>query len=358
MTACPICGHDMASLLTMPAMPLCEAPQGTTVDQSFTYCEKCSHGKLGTIVPPDLLYGKYAETSKSAGSSTGVDNFAAFIKKHVRWGYLNCIVDIGGNDGSLFSHFPDKRRVSIDPNATGDAEITKELIENADLSFLKNVQKLICCSHTLEHIENPEDVFEKLQAIVNHGDYCAFQFPSLELLVKDCRLDQIYHQHIHYYSLTSISMLLAKHGFVVVAYEFDASHYGALMIVFKKGHGIAIGDNIPTAKIRNANAAFMAQARALNARLSMDEGVIGYGASQMFALLRYYLPAVGLLEYVVDEDESKAGMDFPVEVRHFHNMTGRTVMVTAFNTKMAVRSIVQKLFNMNARDVIVPFSYL
>lgn len=361
MSKCPICGGGMATLFAMPNMPICEANDGSAVDQSFLYCEGCSHGKLGTIVPPETLYGHgYAATAASLGSTVGVDNFSAFIKKTTASRVFDCVVDIGGNDGSLLSHFPDQHRIAIDPNASSEYANIKQFIEDANLELMKGERALICCSHTLEHIENPEKLFAKLKEFMTDGDVCAFQFPSLDLLVRDCRIDQIYHQHMHYYSLRSISLLLAKYGFEIVAHEFDSSHYGALMIIFRKGLAEAHGENIKAMNIEHANFMFREQALSLNARLSSGEVLIGYGASQMFQLLNYYLPSASHLEYIVDEDEAKIGHRYAnqIEVRPFHNMTGRSVLVTAFNTKMAVRSIVQKLFNMKARDVIVPFNYL
>lgn len=367
---CPVCAGGMEMLFKIPQMPQCGLYEPFHanfndrgyLDQSFLYCHGCSHGKLGVIVPPAVLYGNgYSATAASAGSSSGVNNFAAFIKGRLRIESFDCVVDIGGNDGSLLEHFPGKRKVSIDPNASGDAELIRQFIENADLGFLKGIHKLICSSHTLEHVQNPDSVFAKLQGIVNRDDYCAFQFPSLDLLVQDGRIDQIYHQHIHYYSLRSTSLLLAKYGFEIVAHEFDASHYGALMVLFRKGLGEVKGSAIDPARILRANAVFRQQALMLNSRLEDSVGVIGYGASLMLPMLKNYIPAIWKLAYVVDEDASKHGqryINLNLEIRPIHDMAGKSVMVTAFNTKMAVRQIVAKLLAQNARDVIVPFNFL
>ena len=361
MNYCPVCAGAMQELFAMPAMPLCEANDGTTIDQSFLYCEGCSHGRLGTVVAPALLYGKYAATSKSIGSSVGVANFASFVKSHVKWRHLECVVDIGGNDGSLTAQFQVRRRILVDPNASGETECIKAFIDEADLSSLKDASKLMLCSHTLEHIAEPEELLRKLQFVMRYDDYAAFQFPSLELLVQDCRIDQIYHQHVHYYSFRSASLILARYGFQIVAHEFDASHYGALMIVFRKGLGEAMGEAIEPMEIQLAHGLFTRSADALNDRLSIESGLIGYGASQMLPLLHYYLPALSSLEYIVDEDAAKEGTRYAkpaLEVRLYHDMAGKSVVVTAFNTKMAVRAIVKNLIEANARDVIVPFTHL
>lgn len=366
---CPVCGEWMATLFELPRMPItglyepfaAEFNDRGYVSQSFLHCAGCSHGKLGTIVPPAILYDHgYAATAKSAGSATAVVKFAAFIMKHSYDADFDCVVDIGGNDGSLLNYFLDKRRIAIDPNASGAHQLVNQFIEDADIDFLKGVSKLICCSHTLEHIERPEALFSKLQKVMSAGDLCAFQFPSLDLLIRDCRIDQIYHEHIHYYSLRSASLLLAKYGFEIVAHAFDASHYGALMLIFRKGLGEVKGEIIWPPSITMALGSFKAEAKALDGRLAGEDWMIGYGASQMLPLLKYWLPNLSRLDYVVDDDPAKHGKryaNFNIEIRPVTDLSGK-VMVTAFNTKLAVRGIVQKLFAANARDVIVPFNFL
>ena len=345
-----VCGSQMFEVFTLPKLPVCK-PEAKPVDQQFLHCTRCGHGKLGTVVPPETLYDGYAATSASAGSTAGVVNFAAFVKKHC--GDFDIVVDIGGNDGSLVALF-EGDSVCIDPNTSSGI---RDYIENVDLGFLNGEKKLILSSHTLEHIDDPEKVFAKLAEVMDAGDIGAFQFPSLERLISDCRIDQIYHEHIHYYSLRSVSTLLAKYGFEITAHDFDPMHYGALQIVFRKGTPSVQGEVIEKKSIIRANLMFRNAAWALNDRLEKLEP-IGYGASQMLPLLLYHLPALHRLKYIMDEDAAKHGSYHGFEVRPVEDVEGKTVMVTAFNTKMAVRKIAAKLFAANAAEVIVPFNFL
>ena len=369
---CPVCSGAMRSIIDLPDLPMTELYEPwnayfergrARVNQEFLYCDGCSHGKLGTIVPPEQLYkqGYRTTTSKSFGASAAVRNFAEFITLNCQLSAYECAIDIGANDGSLLDRLPQKRRIAVDPNASGDHELIRAFIEDADLSAFKSRRKLVCCSHTLEHIEKQNEFFAKLSTLVSHGDLCAFQFPSLDYLVRDCRIDQIHHQHIHYYSLRSISLMLAKHGFEITHHEFDASHYGTLMVMFQRGIETLKGEQIPTFRVTQANALFRKEMWELNARLDWHKELYGYGASLMLPVLYYYLPSLARLQYVMDEDASKHGqryVNFNVKIVPVEDVTGRDVMVTAFNTKRAVRAIVSKLFSAGAENVIVPFHVL
>lgn len=333
------------------------------VDQSFLYCEPCSHGKLGTIVPPELLYAKgyRTVTSKSVGSSHSVNSFCRFISENLDLANYDVVLDIGGNDSSLLSKFPDKRRVAVDPNASGDAELIKAFIEDADLRIFKKDKKLILCSHTLEHLEDPSALLRKISSILCYGDSCAFQFPSLDYLVKDARIDQIHHQHVHYFSLHSISLLMAKHGFEITKFAFDDSHYGTLQLIFRRGLEELRGEPIPTHRIIWANKDFEVGMKAFDLSIARLVDPIGFGASLMLPVLRYYAPNLERLVCIADQDESKHGqrwINVNKPITGVPSLRDRDIAVTAFNTKLAVRKIVNKLTTEGARNVVVPFTTL
>ena len=368
---CPICAGGMERLIELPRFPITEMYEPFTstfldrgyIDQAFMYCEPCGHGKLRNVISPATLYGSSYRTvtGKSVGALGAVLNFRQFIGKHIKDTEYDCVVDIGGNDGTLLEMFRGKRRVAVDPNAVDGTELVREFIENADLAHLKPAKKLICSSHTLEHIEDPHVVFSKLRDIVTDTDYCAFQFPSLKYLVEDYRFDQSHHQHVHYYSLRSISKLLHQYGFEITHAEYDASHYGALMVIFRKGDVELGAETISAHRIYDANIVFHNEMECLNDRMNDVKGVVGYGAALMLPVLKYYIPRVADIEYLVDEDESKHGLRYTnlnLEIKPMRNLTGDTVMVTAFSTKMALRQIVGKLFRLQVKNIIVPFHYL
>jgi len=361
----------MGEAIDLPGLPMTEhfEPHTNTfemkgrVDNALLFCEPCSHAKLETIVPASELYAKNykTKTSNSVGSSHSVKSFFAFIERHLDLAGFETVLDIGGNDGSLLRLFRTQKKVNIDPNGSGADIVLMGYIEEVDLQDYKGMRKLIVSSHTLEHLESPEIILEKINAILGYGDYCAFQFPSLDSLVRDARMDQVHHQHIHYFSLRSISLLLAKHGMEIVNIEFDDSHYGTLQIIFRRGLEELKGSSIRYEDLELANRDFVSEMICFDDRIVRLREPVGYGAALMLPLLRYYVKGIDSLSCVYDEDETKHGLrwiNLNVPIKSPKSVHGKDVVVCAFNTKLAVRKIVNKLTAEGARNVVVPFHAL
>lgn len=370
---CPICSGAMSEVIHLPGLPMTELYEPNTpeyighgwVDNCLLFCEACSHGKLETIVPPEMLYAKdyRTKTGKSVGASQSVMGFFAFMNRALKLEEYDVVIDIGGNDGSLLDFFnPRHEKINVDPNGSiTDGKVIRSYIHEADLRDLKAKRKLIVSSHTLEHLEDPNQFLEKINDVLCYGDAVCLQFPSLDSLVRDARIDQVHHQHIHYYSLRSVSLLLAKYRLEITQYEFDDSHYGTLRLIARRGLCELMGDPIHLMGIRHAEDDFNAEIFSFDVRIQKLRSPIGYGASLMLPLLAYYAPSIQKLSSIADEDESKHGLrwiNLNVGIAAPTNFKDRDVVVCAFNTKLAVRKIVNKLTNEGARTVLVPFHAL
>lgn len=365
---CPICSCGMRTLLELPQYPLtelyepCDAPYvhgRALVDQTFLFCPECSHGKLEAVVPPDILYGSAyrTRTAASSGALRAVHGFSTFVHSRVDLAAIDVVIDIGGNDGSLLDTFADRlQKVAVDPNAEGERAI-RAFVEDADLTPFKGKRKLILSSHTIEHIERPAAMMEKIAGILHYGDTVAMQFPSLERLVLDHRIDHIHHQHVHYYSERSISLLLAQYGMEITAVQVDHMHYGSLMVLARRGKREAPAAIITEPDIWTAEIVFRNQLDAI----PQPDSFVAFGAALMLPILGYYLPWLEQAEYIADNDASKHGLryvNFNKCIRRDHNLTGRDVVITGIATKMAARKLTTLAFEHDARNVIVPLHTL
>lgn len=367
---CPICSGAMEQVFSFPQLPITEKyephtagyePRGL-VDQSFLFCAGCSHGKLETVIPPEELYssGYMTKTASSVGASHSIFSFYDFINRHLRKSNYDTVIDIGANDSSLLHLFHGKRRVAVDPNASGSAELVREYIEKADLSQYAKDRKLIVSSHTLEHVEDPNAFLKKIMGIVHHGDAVALQFPSLDCLVRDARVDQIHHQHVQYFSLMATSLLCARHGLEIVAWDFDLSHYGTLRVIARRGLEELKGAPITKDSILSAGETFFDSMDVFHESIERLREPVGYGASLMLPVLDYHAK-LDRLGVVCEEDSAKHGLRYincnkkivpPTQVK------GGEFVVTAFNTRLAVRKIAAKLMEGGAKAVVVPFNTL
>ena len=370
---CPVCGGAMEALIDLPRYPLTEMYEPWTpkseagrglVDQAFLFCEPCSHGKLETVVPPSILYGPgyRTRTAASGGSKAAVMAFAEFVKSKVYLADIDAVIDIGGNDGTLLAEFPSNRTVAIDPHASGANTVIRAMVEDADLLQFKGERKLILSSHTIEHIADPNVMLAKIAATMTYADTLALQFPSLDLLVHDCRIDHIHHQHLHYYSERSICALLGKHGLEVIAAQFDPMHYGALMVIARRGGHEKWGIPISNGQIIESTKFFSHQMAHLNVQLPRYHWYIAFGAALMLPVLAYYLPDLHQgTDHIADNDRSKDGLryiNFDRPIRCDYDLEGKDVVITGIATKMAARSLVTEAIAKGAKNVIVPLHTL
>lgn len=354
----------MRRMFELPAYPLTEFYEPweplyevgrAVVDQAFLFCERCSHGKLETLVPPALLYGSgyRTRTAASAGASKAVLNFAEFVISHCSMDAINTVLDIGANDESLLRCFRGKKTVPVDPNAESGI---RAFIEDADLSPFKGDRKLILSSHTIEHLEHPAVMLEKIASILCYGDTVALQFPSLEMLVADARLDQIHHQHVHYFSERSITALMGRFCMEVVATRFDPSHYGALMVVARRGRDEVSGKQIHAIEVEVAHAQFTH-----GLPHGLPRGSVGFGAALMVPVLAWWFTDLHGIEFIADNDRSKDGLryvNFNKRIHADYELAGRDVVITGIASKSAGRALVSEAFQKGARNVIVPLHAL
>ena len=379
---CPVCRTAGHTIIRLENYPLTEVyqPYGQNTfsypayyPQGLNFCPGCSHGYLNTLLPRNFIYENYnTHSAASVGSIAAINNFYDFVTTN-RKGRHKVVLDIGANDTTLLKKFRETgaRLIGVDPNVSSDdpqIEAIRGYIEDVDIGSFGTDSKLYLCSHTLEHIFDPAEFLAKLQDVARLEDEFFFQFPSLDLLVRDARFDQVHHQHIHYFSLHSFNTLLDKSGFELVTHAFDSDHYGTLMCCFRKKScttAIApVGRTFSVSRILLAYRAFTTAFSSANQRLEIDsQGFACYGASLMLPILYYYMPNLIQATTILDTNPSKFGLsyvNFDVEITDAARFDYKSanVVVTAISTKLATRKIVSNLVAAEALNIILPFNTL
>jgi hypothetical protein len=321
----------MEQVIDLPSYPFTDKP--SAADQEFLFCS-CGHGMLKNVYPQE---------SGKMGEANYLSVFAEFVKKHV--GHYDLVIDIGGGDASLCKLFSGPYQV-IDPAINCG-------IEEAHLQSFKFTHKLILSSHTLEHIPDPNLFVSKVSACLRKEDTVALQVPSLDWLVEDQRFEQVYHQHIHYFSERSLTALLAKHGLKVIATEFNPDHWGAIMVIARKGDGAAAGRPITRLDVVFSRFCFGTAIGLWRYKLR-NGGFLIYGASPMLPVMEYHLPVLAKAEYIADDDGNKEGIWRNLLVTPDYQFKDRDVVIASCS-KATSRRMMAKAIDLGARNVYAPF---
>ena len=342
-------------------------------DQELRFCSESNHAFLGNLLPQDFIYNSdnyNSALSSSIGAVASINNFFTFIDKNLKNG-TQCLIDIGANDSTLLKKFSNMgaKLIGIDPHANSDDKniiCLKEYFENVDLSNYAKGKKTFLSSHTLEHIYDPRKFMKILSESSSEKDQFFFQFPSLELLLRDNRFDQIHHQHIQYFSIQSFSQLISEFGFQLIDHHFDPDHFGTLMVSFKKtSKAIKVFEYenfYSIVEIKDRYSIFCSDISNSNKKIEYSKNnLYCYGASLMLPILHYYMPSMSKTLKIIDQDKSKSGLsyanfDFEIIEGSDTDLTESDVIVTAVASKLTARKIITKLTDLKAMNIILPLN--
>ena len=186
------------------------------------YCEESQLVQLGLIINAEILFPKeYPYTS----STTKIlrENFKELYLEANQLLDLNkddLIIDIGSNDGNLLSNFKENHRVlGVTPEEIGNLAIDKgiptiidyfneEVVEKILVEYGK--ARVITATNVFAHIDEPNKITNLISKLLTDDGVFISESHYLASLVETLQYDTIYHEHLRYYSLSSLNYLLEQ----------------------------------------------------------------------------------------------------------------------------------------------------
>lgn len=382
---CSVCNGSLDVAIDLPHLPLtdtyCREPIENPlrgIDQKLLFCENCGHGQLEAQIAPQVLYGSnYCfRTSASVTARKGTQFFLSVLDQIARGRKFKSVLDLGCNDLHLLSQLKGLAdiRIGIDPVWKGKESeredqtiiLHGENIEDIDLSKLPTKSDLIVCRHTLEHISDPRTILNMLVDASAPDALFIFEVPRFDSLIARSRFDQVFHQHLQYFSLASFIRLFESVGGHVLLHRDNYHDWGAMAVAFERS-GRATSQNIQRPKmetIRGQYKLFKEQMAATSGTLEALNGskIYGYGAAQMLPVLAYHMNTdFSQLAAILDDDSAKDGIGYwnlPVKVfpsAQIRDLSESSVLITAVDN---VQPIMTKLLANRPRHIIYPFHIL
>lgn len=206
-------------------------------------CVKCELVQLGTVVDPAILFPpSYPYTSGTTRILR--ENFAELARESIPLLGLakaDLVVDIGSNDGTLLGNFRDAgmRVQGIEPTDTGRLASARGIptrIAFFDRETARGVvaetgrARLVTAANVFAHIEDIHEIVEGILELLDDSGVFISESHYWLSLVETLQYDTIYHEHLRYYSLTSLSFLLAQHGLEVFHAKRIPTHGGSIRV--------------------------------------------------------------------------------------------------------------------------------
>jgi SAM-dependent methyltransferase len=263
---CQICGgQDLLSALFLGFLPPVNSmrPLGAPADSEpwhpaeLLVCRRCHLAQLGYVVDPEILFPpEYPYTSGSTRILR--ENFAELQREAAALVGLaadDLVVDIGSNDGTLLANFQEagNRVLGIEPTRTGDLARERG-IETTTAFFGAETAararddhgpaKLVTAANVFAHIPDVHAIVDAIGSLLADDGVFVSESGYFREIVESLQYDTIYHEHLRYYTLTSLHALLEPHGFRIFHAKRIATHGGSIRVYASRSETYAVQSTV------------------------------------------------------------------------------------------------------------------
>jgi SAM-dependent methyltransferase len=207
----------------------------------MTLSRSAAHLQLKEKTDLDKLYKKYWYAS---GTNETMRKELKFIvdkvQSVVKLKPDDIWVDIGSNDGTLLSFIPKTiNRVGFDP-VPDNCETAKQHGVIINDYFNKNTYpygkpcKVVTAIAMFYDLHDPVAFSKEVYDILDDDGLWVIQMSYLPLMLKQYAFDNICNEHVSYYSLESLEIVLKEAGFKIVDCELNDINGGSFRVFAQK----------------------------------------------------------------------------------------------------------------------------
>lgn len=250
---CRACGSlRTEEILSLGSTPLANAlvaqadlakPE-ETFPLDLVLCRDCSLLQITETVPPEKLFSHYLYFSSFSDTMVRhADTLATRLIAEEKLGAGSLAGEIASNDGYLLQHY---KRQGVPVLGVEPAEnVAKVAIEERGVDTLcaffgKEVGEKLAAegkradvihgNNVLAHVADLNGVVAGLSAWVKDTGIVVIEAPYLKDFLDHVEFDTVYHEHLCYFSFTTLAALFEKHGLFLHDVERIAIHGGSIRI--------------------------------------------------------------------------------------------------------------------------------
>lgn len=352
-------------------------------------CISCEHIQLEQIINPKLLFENYYYTSSASTTMVRhLQNSLDFFINYLKLNKSDTILEIGSNDGVCIKYLIDNNFtnvIGIDPakniKLRNNLPIICEFFGSHMYNFFNskyNKFKLIFGFHCCAHIENIQDVFNTIFRLLDDDGVFIMEVGYFYQVYKNKTFDTIYHEHIDYYTCTSINNYCNNNNLML----FDAIETniqgGSIQfyickkesLKYKKSDNIDIlikkeEENINfdmlVSWITKINGVGEDLYYFLKSIKNSNKKIAGYGASAKSTTFMYYFGLSNtIIDYIIDDSIYKInhyspGLNIPIKsIDNLEKNKVDYIIILSWNFKNEIIEKLKKYVDVGLK-VIIPF---
>lgn len=265
MSACRVCaGERLELVLDLGDQPHCNSlldeaalarPEPRYPLRLF-FCRDCTTVQIDHTVPKETMFGEYLYVSGT--TATLREHFrdsAERLTERLELEPGDLVVDIGSNDGTWLRQFQAMglRGLGVEPacniaaiaNADGVPTLNRFFNREVAVEILDSeTPRLVTAAGVFFHLEELHSATEGVAEFCRHGAVFCVQAIYLAEMLRQTAFDNIYHEHLTYWTLRSISALLERHGLEVFEASVTSIHGGSLELLIDERGSRPVGDSV------------------------------------------------------------------------------------------------------------------
>ena len=357
------------------------------------FCKNCGLVQILDVINPKILFEEYFYVSSVIKSlSLHFKKYAEFLKKNYLISKSSQLLEFGSNDGVLLQHFKNSKKVKaygIDPSKN-----VSKIAQNKGLNIIvdyftqKSAKKLlkkygkmdvVSGSNVFAHADDIHEIIKAGKILLKNNGVFIIEVHYLYDLLKDFQYDTLYHEHLSYYSISSLNIILKLGGLKIIDVQHLAMHGGGVRVICAfENSDIKVKPSV-SRFIKNE---IKYKLNKLETYLKFErlckkhkeklfkllknikrsgKSIVGYGApGRGTTLLNYCNINTNILDYIVDASPLRTGKYMPgVHIPIYNIKKGRKnppdyFLVLAWNYLSSILEQENKLVKKGVR-FIIPF---
>lgn len=365
---CRSCGHtELKRVISLGYQPLAnnllDSPneKTETFPLEMNYCPKCHNCQLSYVVPPEKMFSHYLYKSSTAEPLK--KHFEIAANSYVTQFNLTkdaVIVDVGSNDGIGLLPFKNQgfsNLIGIEP-ATNLAKITDELGIKTINDFisqnliqdnkLNGLADLVLASNVFAHTDKITEMAKSCLSMLKPDGTLIVEVQYLLDTIRYLTFDNIYHEHVNYWSVLSLNNFFNKLGATVYKVEEINTHGGSIKVFVKNGKHAQTDTAFSfiekeIAMKMNKYEGYELFSRSVEniknqvlSNIDKLEDVVGYGAPAKATTMLNYFGISNKIKAIVEDNTFKhgkyiPGVNIPVVSKKDIKTKPKNILVLAWN---------------------------
>jgi 2-polyprenyl-3-methyl-5-hydroxy-6-metoxy-1,4-benzoquinol methylase len=351
MYKCKICAGELIKFLSLGRQPIANAflkeedlnKEEYFFDLETGFCESCKMVQLvNTVEKEKMFHANYAYfSSVSRTMEEHFKEFTSELTNRFLEGNNELVIEIGCNDGIMLKNFDsNKQRImGVEPSANV-AEVAKQKgleVINAffddtlaeKIKTEKGKAKIIYATNVICHVEALLELVKGIVLLLDEKGVFVFEEPYMVDIIEKNAYDQIYDEHVWFFTVSSLQCLFNKFGLEVFDVKRQSTHGGSMRYYVCKKDVYNMTENVDLALTEEKSKGLLGLEAYLNFAREVEKSkemlinklrelkdqnkqIVGYAASSKgTVVLNYCGIGSDYLDYISDNTPTKQGLYNP-----------------------------------------------